>query len=62
MDMVFHLAVIMALLWYVAISWAEMILTILAKGTILLKPSSSGTVELRTNSVYDAPLIDPKYV
>ncbi|KAI0708467.1 GMC oxidoreductase [Earliella scabrosa] len=31
-------------------------------GAILLKPVSAGTVELRTNSVYDAPLIDPKYL
>ncbi|KAI0794378.1 GMC oxidoreductase [Fomes fomentarius] len=31
-------------------------------GAILLKPVSSGTVELRTNSVYDAPLIDPNFL
>ena len=30
------------------------------QGAILLKPSSAGSVELRTNSVYDAPLIDAK--
>ncbi|RPD58939.1 GMC oxidoreductase [Lentinus tigrinus ALCF2SS1-7] len=31
-------------------------------GVINLKPSSTGTVELRTNSVYDAPLINANYL
>ena len=29
---------------------------------ILLRPSSSGTISLRFASVYDPPVIDPKYV
>ena len=32
-----------------------------AQGSIVLKPASSGTVELSSNSVYDPPNIDPKY-
>lgn len=32
-----------------------------AQGSMILKPASSGTVELRSNSVYDPPIIDPKY-
>ncbi|KAI0741863.1 GMC oxidoreductase [Daedaleopsis nitida] len=31
-------------------------------GAILLKPVSAGTVELQTNSVYDAPLIDTNFL
>ncbi|TFK92473.1 GMC oxidoreductase [Polyporus arcularius HHB13444] len=34
----------------------------LSVGAILLKPSSTGTVKLRTSSVYDAPLIDANFL
>ena len=33
-----------------------------AQGAAMLRPQSTGTIELRSANVFDHPLIDPKYV
>lgn len=46
-----HWACVCDLAWYGRI-----------QGAMALKPESSGSVRLKTSSVYDKPLIDPKFV